>query len=646
MLHSLLKRQLKKSGVADNAMPTINQWQDFLEHINKAYNEVDQERYLIERSLTMSSREMQQLYDRLQKSETRYALASKGANDGLWDWDFSNEEIFFSKRCLEILDVEETAGYQSMRNCWLNKIHPDEVESVVEQFKDHLKGKTNHFQNEHRVKLESGEYRWVLARGLAFRDENGRAVRIAGSLTDITERKKAEIKLEYDSIHDSLTNLPNRKCLMERLRRSLERTQKDKKYSFGLLFIDLDRFKVINDTMGHQTGDEILLKIADKLNYLIRPKDMVARLGGDEFVILVENIKDQDQVIRIAERIISTLNTPLVHRKKDFYLSASIGIAFSSPEYDIPDNLLRDADIAMYSAKIKGKGRYEVFEKQMLSGAVSYLQIQNDLHRALENNEFTLFYQPIVSLTSQELVGFESLIRWIHPVHGLIPPMEFIPIAEENGLILPIGKWVLRESCRQLSEWQETYNLPQNLFISVNISAKQIDRGTVIDDVTEILAETNLSPEFLKLEITESTLMKNQERAIQTVAGLREMGVKVSIDDFGTGYSSLSYLHNFAIDTLKVDRSFIKRIGNPDEKTEIIQTIIALAANLGVDVIAEGVETEEQLNFLRENNCEFGQGYFYSRPVNSTVATDLLLKLSEDHYEFFANDAEKSAVFC
>jgi diguanylate cyclase (GGDEF)-like protein/PAS domain S-box-containing protein len=646
MLHSLLKRQLKKSGVADNAVPTIKQWQDFLEHINRAYNEVDQERYLIERSLTMSSREMQQLYDRLQKSETRYALASKGANDGLWDWDFSNEEIFFSKRCLEILDVEETAGYQSMRNCWLNKMHADEVESVVEQFKSHLKGKTNHFQNEHRVKLESGEYRWVLARGLAFRDEDGRAVRIAGSLTDITERKKAEIKLEYDSIHDSLTNLPNRKFLMERLKRSLERTQKDKKYSFALLFIDLDRFKVINDTMGHQTGDEILLKIADKLNYLIRPKDMVARLGGDEFVILVENIKDQEQVIRIADRIISTLKTPLVHRKKKFYLSASIGIAFSSPDYDIPDNLVRDADIAMYSAKIKGKGRYEVFEKQMLSGAVSYLQIQNDLHRAVENNEFALFYQPIVSLTSQELVGFESLIRWIHPVHGLIPPMEFIPIAEENGLILPIGKWVLRESCRQLSEWQETYKMPRNLFISVNISAKQIDRGTVINDVTEILAETNLSPAFLKLEITESTLMKNQDRAIQTVSVLREMGVKISIDDFGTGYSSLSYLHNFAIDTLKVDRSFVQRIGMPDEKTEIIQTIIALAANLGVDVIAEGVETEEQLQFLRENNCEFGQGYYYSRPVNSTLATELIGKLSEDHYEFFANDPEKSPAFC
>lgn len=646
MLHSLLKRQLKKSGVAENAAPTIKQWQNFLDRINRAYNETDQERYLIERSLTMSSREMQQLYDRLQKSETRYALASKGANDGLWDWDFSNEEIFFSKKCLEILDVEETAGYQSMRNCWLNKIHQNEVEGVVEQFQNHLKGKTNHFQNEHRIRLGNGDYRWVLARGLAFRDENGRAIRIAGSLTDITERKNAEIKLAYDSVHDSLTNLPNRKFLMERLKRSLERTQKDKKYLFAVLFIDLDRFKVINDTMGHQTGDEILLKIADKLNYLIRPKDMVARLGGDEFVILVENIKDHDQVVKIAERIITALKRPMMHKNKDFYLSASIGIAFSSHDYNIPDNLVRDADIAMYSAKIKGKGRYEVFEKQMLSGAVSYLQIQNDLHRAVENNELTLFYQPIVSLTTQSLVGFESLVRWIHPVHGLIPPMEFIPIAEENGLILPIGKWVLRESCRQLKEWQQNCKLPQKLFISVNISAKQIDRGTVIKDVTEILAETNLSPEFLKLEITESTLMKNKDRAIETVSGLRKMGVKISIDDFGTGYSSLSYLHNFAIDTLKVDRSFVQRIGVPDEKTEIIQTIITLAANLGVEVIAEGVETEEQLQFLRDNNCSFGQGYYYSRPVNSLSATDLITKLSEDQFEFFLNEREKSSTYC
>jgi diguanylate cyclase (GGDEF)-like protein/PAS domain S-box-containing protein len=362
MFHSLLKRQLKKIGVTGDSPPTLEQWKAVLERVNRTYSEIDQERYLLERSVTISSAEMQDLYARLQETETRYALASKGANDGLWDLDLTTEKTFFSKRCLEILDVQGDAGYHSGWDCWLNKIKKDEVETVEQQFKNHLKGKTHDFQNEHQIILQNGDFRWVLARGLAFRDPNGRAVRIAGSLTDITARKEAEIKLEHDTIHDSLTNLPNRKFLMMRINRSLQRTSTDKTYSFALLFLDLDKFKAINDTMGHQTGDEILIKLTKKLNSVVRPKDMVARLGGDEFVLLIEDVKDTTQVIRVAERIVKSLNRPLSHKNKQFNITASIGIAFSSADYKAADNLLRDADIAMYSAKTNGKARYEVFK--------------------------------------------------------------------------------------------------------------------------------------------------------------------------------------------------------------------------------------------------------------------------------------------
>lgn len=630
MAHTLLGRQMKKSVLNENTLPNLEQWQNFLVRVNRAYHDSDRERYLMERSLMISSTEMQEVYERLRASETRYALAAEGANDGLWDWNLaSDENVYYSPRWFEIMGVVPETGEIPGKNYWLDRIHPDDYQNVSTELEAHLEGKTEHFENEHRVRHSDGEYQWVMIRGLAVRDESGKACRIAGSLTDISGRKRVEEKIAHDAVHDALTGLPNRKRLLQRLERSVQRTKRHGNYTFAVLFIDLDRFKTVNDSMGHRAGDELLLKISDKLLNLVRPSDMVARLGGDEFVILLENVKDTRRVNRIAERILSDLQKPTKISGKKIYVGASIGVVFSSENYDNPEDLLRDADLAMYRAKVKGKGRYELFDSKLHSGAVSRLQTEIDLRRAIERSEFVLHYQPIVSLRSEDIVGFEALIRWNHPTRGSVPPDEFISIAEETGLILPIGKWVIEESCRQMRQWQEQFAAARPMVINVNLSARQLEQKDLVEQIAKVLEETGLNPNCLKLEITESVIMSNAEEAVETVCALRRMGVRVSIDDFGTGYSSLSYLHRFPINTLKVDRSFISRIGNADEHSEIIRTIITLAFNLGIDVVAEGVENVEQLDFLREMKCSYGQGFYYSRPVNSLSAAGMIEKLKQ-----------------
>lgn len=626
MIHSLLNRQLKKIKGDKDTPPALAEWQDFLQRINRTYIEADQERYLLERSLAISSQEMQTTYEQLRRSETRYALAAQGANDGLWDWDLVHEDIFYSQRWMEILGIEPTPDCQPTRNCWFDLIHPEERVKVINELEDHLQGHIDYFESEHRILHHDGEYRWVLIRGQAVRDEDGRAIRIAGSLSDVTKRKKAEEKLAYDAIHDNLTGLPNRKNLMLRLERSIERKKRMSSYNFAVLFIDLDRFKAVNDTLGHHAGDELLQSITERLCSVVRPNDMVARLGGDEFIVMVDNVREIDRVTAIAERVLSELQKPVQIMGQDIYTSASIGIVLNSTEHTTPDEIVRDADLAMYRAKVKGKSRYEVFDIQMHSGALSQLQLEIDLRRAIKNKEFLLYYQPIVALGSEDVAGFEVLIRWNHPEKGLVSPLEFIPIAEETGLILPIGEWVMQEACRQLGEWQREFASAKDLIMSINLSSRQLEQMSLIPQIRAILEETGVNPHCIKLEITESVVMQNAEQSVKMISDLRDMGIRVSIDDFGTGYSSLSYLHRFPIDTLKIDRSFVNRIGE-GESSEIVQTIINLASNLGMEVVAEGVETVEQLDFLKGIQCDYGQGYYYSRPVDNLSATEIVEKL-------------------
>ncbi len=633
-MHNHLKRQLKKYSASENNLPSKKDWKDFIESIDGTYTEFDKDQYLMERSLLISSQEMQTVYEKLRSSEARYALAAQGANDGLWDWDLNSDTTYYSPRWMEILGLDiETDGQQTKKS-WLERIHPDDRANVEEELDAHIAGQSNHFSNEHRVSHIDGSYRWVLIRGLAVRDGDGKAYRIAGSLTDITVHKHVEEKLAHDAFHDPLTGLPNRKLLMARLEKSLGRMKIDPHYSFAVLFVDIDRFKTINDSMGHQAGDELLLKISEILKSMTRTDDLIARLGGDEFVVLFEEIKDQEQITKIAERILGQLQKPLRVTGKQIYSSASIGIAFGSREYEDSDDLVRDADLAMYRAKVNGKGRYEVFNAKMRSGVISSMQLELDLRRAYEQKEFVLHYQPIVSLNNGEIIGFEALVRWNHPTRGMVPPNEFIPVAEETGLILPIGEWILNEACLQMRQWQEKYPLSNLLTISVNLSARQLEQPSLSKQIAEILSEARLDPKLLRLEITESVIMHNAEQAVVTVNELRDLGVRISIDDFGTGYSSLGYLHRFPVDTLKVDRSFINRIGNEGENAEIVQTIINLASNLDMEVVAEGVETIEQLDFLRKINCKYGQGYYYSRPLDSVAAAEVLRGLVREEYSF------------
>lgn len=631
-MHSVLKDQLETHGASESELPPKEKWPDLVKTIDQTYTGSDQDRYLMERSLMMSSQEMQDVYQQLRKSESRYALSAQGGNDGLWDWELATDEIYYSPRWLEILGIDPDEDKKPCKNLWLDRVHPDDRENVDCELETHLQGQSSHFMNEHRVMHSDGEYRWVLMRGLAVRYGDEVAYRIAGSLTDVTERKLVEEKLAYDALHDSLTQLPNRKLLMERLESSLEKIKNDQRYSFAVLFVDLDRFKTINDSMGHQAGDEMLIKMTGMLKSLTRSNDLIARLGGDEFVVLVEDIKDRQQAIKIAERILEQFQRPIRIAGKQIYSSASVGITFANADYTEADELVCDADLAMYTAKVNGKGRFEIFHPGMRSGAVSSMQFEIDLRRAYEQKHFILHYQPIVSLVDESIIGFEALVRWKDLSRGMVPPNEFIPVAEETGLILPIGQWILREACHQMREWQEKYPLSKLLTISVNLSARQLEQPTLSNQIADILAESRLEPHCLRLEITESVIMHNAEQAIITVSELRDMGVRVSIDDFGTGYSSLGYLHRFPVDTLKVDRTFINRIGNKGENAEIVQTIISLASNLNMEVVAEGIETIEQLEFLRSIKCNYGQGYYYSRPLDSVSASEMLRELVRGQY--------------
>ena len=428
----------------------------------------------------------------------------------------------------------------------------------------------------------------------------------------------------HAAFHDALTGLPNRALLTDHLKLAIERARRRADHLFAVLFLDLDRFKNINDSLGHTIGDQLLIAIARRVEGCLRPMDTVARLGGDEFAILLDGLEDFNVAIHVAERVQNELMQPFNLNGHEVYTTASIGIALSTTGYDHPDNILRDADIAMYRAKDNGKARYELFDTLMHTRAVALLKLENDLRRAIERQEFRVFYQPIVLLETDQIAGFEALVRWEHPERGLVSPDEFISLSEETGLITEIGQWVLHEACRQTRQWQIALQRP--LMVSVNLSGKQFVQANLIDQIKHILHDTDFDPRWLRLEITESVVMENAEAAASMLLQLRDLGAHLSIDDFGTGYSSLSYLHRFPVTTLKIDRSFITRMGEGDENSEIVRTIMTLASNLGMEVVAEGIETEEQLAQLRALKCEYGQGYLFSHPVNAELAGAMVMK--------------------
>ena len=443
---------------------------------------------------------------------------------------------------------------------------------------------------------------------------------------DVTERQQLETRLRRQALYDPLTNLPNRALFSDRLKHAMGTRKRHGDHLFAVLFLDIDRFKHVNDSLGHAQGDQLLKGIASRLEACIRPGDTIARFGGDEFAVLLEPILGVADAIGVAERVQEALKVPFHLERHEVYAAASIGIAVVGVEHRQPEDILRDADTAMYSAKTAGKERYAVFDTTMHSRAVQLLQLEVDLRRAVEHRQFRVHYQPIVSLLNMRVVGFEALIRWQHPNRGLVPPAEFIPLAEEMGLILPIGHWVLREACSQLKIWQRRYPMDPPLSMSVNLSAKQFWKPGLIEQIKEVLRQTGLPPDSLRLEITESALMSNAGSITGIVDQLRKIGVQLYIDDFGTGYSSLSYLHRFTIDALKIDGSFTSRMHRNFKDREIVHTILTLAQSLGISTILEGVEKLEQLDLISNEQCQYGQGYFFSQPVDPAMAELLLVK--------------------
>ncbi|QQS32635.1 MAG: PAS domain S-box protein [Acidobacteriota bacterium] len=451
----------------------------------------------------------------------------------------------------------------------------------------------------------------------------GRPVGRVACFRDITERTRAEEKIRYYAVHDTLTNLPNRVEFMNQLRQAVKRGEGNEFAKFAVLFLDLDRFKVINDSLGHAVGDKLLIAIAERLTECVRPGDIVARLGGDEFTILLNRSGDAHDVARVAERLQAKISEPFKIDNYEVFTTASIGIVIASPMKRSAEDFLRDADAAMYRAKEAGKARYEIFDQEMHVRNMNLLQVENDLRRAVERHEFEVLYQPIVELATGRVCEFEALIRWRHPVHGLVAPNEFVHVAEETGLIIPIGRWILEESCRQIGDWQRRFKVP--LAVSVNLSAKQLMHPNLTTQVQLILEDSAIKAEQLKLEVTESTVMEHSEKSLKVLQELDRLGVALSTDDFGTGYSSLSYLQKFPFERLKIDRSFIHLMDKDEKSGAIVKTILMLGENLGIEVVAEGVETASQLEKLRSLGCKAGQGYLFSRPVDRETAEQFLL---------------------
>jgi diguanylate cyclase (GGDEF)-like protein/PAS domain S-box-containing protein len=580
----------------------------------------------------------------LKTSEERYMLSAKGSHDGLWDLNLITGEIYYSARWKEMLGFGEDE-LQPDPQVWFSRLHPDDLFHFRIALAEHLLRHTEHFECEYRIAPKEGSsgagsegaeppartYRWMQARGLAVWDEQGNALRIAGSQTDITERKEIEEQLRYDALHDGLTGVANRTLLLDHLKHVNDRKKRNPNSIFAMFFLDLDRFKQVNDTMGHQAGDQLLVETAHRLQTGLRSIDTVsrfvgpetlARIAGDEFVILLEDFNNTDDIQKVTHRIIQVFDAPYQIAGRELSLSASLGYVIPDQAYDQVEDIIRDADIAMYQAKQLGSGQAVCFQKEMYQQTLRRIQVENELRQAVEHREFEVYYQPIYTLADERMIGVEALVRWNHPVRGMLLPSEFIDVAEETGLIVPIGYWVLEESCRRMQAWSQQFHTVTEFIVSVNLSVHQIMSPNLVDTIQTILAATGLNPKKIWLEVTENVLLENSDLVIGQLKELREMGIRIEIDDFGTGYSSLSYLQNLPIDGFKIDRLFVRDIAS--EGRQIVKTLVDLGHSMGLTEVAEGVETDLQKDYLKTVACDFMQGYLMSRPVNAQGIEDLL----------------------
>ncbi len=553
--------------------------------------------------------------------------------------DNSDAFEYISLGCLDLLELTPGEILENPSVCFA-QIHIDDCSgfyAAARQSAQTLKP----FSYEWRLVTRSGKLKWVQTNARPESRENGDIVWY-GVLLDVSDRKQAQELIIHNALHDPLTNLPNRTLLVERLELAIHRAKRLETYLYAVLFLDLDRFKVINDSLGHLAGDQLLKSIAQKIKTHLREVDLVARIGGDEFVILLEDISGIEKAIQVAERILTDFQIPLILNDSEVVISTSIGIVLGKNDYSQASDLLRDADIAMYRAKAQKRSSYKIFDVKMHAQAVNRLTLETDIRKALEREEFVIYYQPIIDIlggTNDEqsqpigtasrrkagqLIGFEALVRWQHPIRGFILPGEFVSIAEETGLIVQIDRWMLYTACQQLANWKKKFPSHFPLKISINLSAQDIRQGNFIEEMDKILAQTSLEGDYIDLEITESMLIDNISQTIDLLTQLKARKIQISIDDFGTGYSSLNYLHRLPADNLKIDRSFVSQMEEGNRNYQVVSTIITLSNQLGLAVIAEGIETPQQLQWLQQLGCEFGQGYLFSKPLSHEKAEALI----------------------
>ena len=547
---------------------------------------------------------------------TGFDLAIQGSRDGLWDWDLTSDTVHYSERWKELLGIEHETISDSPDE-WLDRIVSSDLTQFHVDLTLHIEGSIQQLDRQLRMQHGDGSTRWMLCRATALRDESGRAVRLAGSLADITELKQAQEELRRIAQHDRLTGLPNRETFTERLCRSVARAERDSKYHFAVLFFDFDRFKVINDSLGHSVGDALLVSIAERFAEHLRPADTVARFGGDEFVVLLDGIAGVDEAERISQHLLEVFAEPHELNGQRVASTASIGLVSSEHRYDAAEDMIRDADAAMYQAKAQGKGRYHLFDAAMHEQIVQRLSLEQEMRQCSFEDEFELLYHPIVSLERGHTTGLEALVRWQHPERGRIAPDTFIDIAEETGLIIPLGEWILRTACHQLKQWHDALGHDTPLIMNVNVSKRQLMHPGFCDLLLDVIDETGVRAGELNLEITETTVMDARHDVVDVMRRVRQIGVQLALDDFGTGESSLSCLHRFPLDMLKIDRTFIDNIDQHREFSAVMHAIVTLADNLKLDVVAEGIENREQLAQLQAMECAYAQGYLFTRPLSA-----------------------------
>lgn len=557
------------------------------------------------------------------ESEQRYALTVAGASGGIWDWKFEQGIVYLSKRWKEILGYNYI-DIKSKIDDWYQLIHREDIGKFRSDLQDYLDGKRPFFENESRYLNKNGTYRWILCRGVAIKDESGNPFRMAGSIVDISQEKEASKRLLQAITFDSLTNLPNRNLFLDRLANAHARSKRKENYIFAVLYINIDRFKDINDSQGYNFGDQIIKEVSRKILQSIRDQDTAGRFGGSDFVLLLDDVSSISNIIVITKRIMNSLKKLVKIEDEETVVSASIGISTNLVPIKKIDDFIRFAHIAMSSVKKQGGSNYLIYQKEMDKRSLDRWTLENRLYHALKNNDLFLHYQPKIDLVKKTIFGFEALVRWRHGELGMIPPPQFIPLAESSGLIVPLGEWILKTALKQNMRWHKLgFN---DLIISVNFSARQFQQNDFATLLERNLKKYSHNPSFLEVEVTESILINNADDAILRLKTIKALGVILSIDDFGTGFSSLNYLTKFPLDILKIDQTFLKNIPGDLNNVAIISTIIALAKNLGLDLIAEGVENYEQLKCLMENGCTKIQGYYISKPLPKNEASDLLTR--------------------